>query len=130
MAQATGQAKRVLVIDDEVKLCLVVAEFLQARHHEVATASTSSEALQQLEQFSPTIVLLDLIMPGLSGFDLLKLIRSRMFPPRVIIITSTDTLEATQQAMQQGAEAYMCKPIDLNALDRLISGFWPAQSSR
>ena len=129
MAETPVRKKRVLVVDDEAKFSKIVAEFLQGRHYEVVEASTSSEALQQLERVSPDVVLLDLVMPGLSGLELLKLIRSRLFPPRVIMITATETEEAAQQAMRDGAEAYMCKPVSLDALERLISGFWPPQQS-
>ena len=103
MAETPTKKQRILVIDDEEKFCKIVAEFLQGRHYEVVTASTSSEALQQLERVSPDVVLTDLVMPGLSGLDLLKLIRSRLFPPRVIMVTATDTEEATQQALREGA---------------------------
>jgi DNA-binding response OmpR family regulator len=127
MAQATGKNKRILVVDDEEKFCKIVAEFLRGRHYEVSTASTGAKALQQLEQFSPDVVLLDLVMPGLSGLDLLKLVRSRLFPPRVIIVTATETEDVAHQVMREGAEAYMCKPVSLDALERLISGFWPPQ---
>ncbi len=126
MAQIGRKPTRVLVIDDEAKFCRLVSEFLQHRHYEVATASTSTEALQQLELLSPDVVLLDIVMPGLSGLELLKLVRSRLSPPRVIMLTALDTEEVAQQALRDGATAYMCKPVDLDELDRLITGFWPA----
>ena len=126
MGETPARKTRVLVIDDEERFCKIVAEFLSGRHYDVTTASTSSEALQQLEQISPDVVLLDFMMPGLSGLDVLKLIRSRLFPPRVIMVTAVETEETAQQAMREGAEAYMCKPVNLDALARLISGFWPA----
>jgi len=128
MTDAAARKTRVLVVDDEVKFGRIVSEFLQARNYEVVAASSGSEALQHLERFSPDVVLLDLIMPGLSGFALLKLVRARLFPPRVIIVTATETEEVAQQVMRDGAEAYMCKPVSLEALVRVISGFWPPQS--
>lgn len=114
-----------LVVDDEVKFGKIVAEFLGGRNYDVVTATSSSEALQQLEHARPDVVLLDVVMPGVSGLELLKLIRARIFPPRVIMVTATDTAEVAQQALRDGAEAYMCKPVSLDALERLISGFWP-----
>ena len=54
MAEMLARKKRVLVIDDEEKFCKIVAEFLQGRHYEVATASKSSEALHQLDPFAHT----------------------------------------------------------------------------
>lgn len=118
--------KRVLVIDDEVKFCALLKTFLEGRGHAVAIASTMNDALVQIEMSRPEVIVLDLVMPGISGLELLKLARERAFPPRVIIVTAADTEEATQQAMRDGAEAYMCKPIDLETLDRLICRVWPS----
>ena len=125
MPEQVTKRKCVLVVDDEARFCTIVAEFLGGRHYDVVTATSSSEALQQLEHAIPDVVLLDVVMPGVSGLELLKLIRSRAFPPRVIIVTATDTEEVAQQALRDGAEAYMCKPVSLDALARVISGFWP-----
>ena len=119
--------KRVLVVDDEQKFCSILSQFLVNRGYEVNTASTRTDALAILEQFKPNIVLLDLVMPGLSGLELLKLVRERTFPPRVIMVTAREDEQAAQQAMRYGAEAYVCKPVNLDALERLISGFWPPQ---
>jgi len=118
--------KRVLVIDDEVKFCAFVNTFLAGRGYEVATASTGTEALAVLWQFRPDVVLMDIGMPGLSGLELLKLIRDRAFPPRIIMVTAKDDEDTTQQAMRDGAEAYMCRPVNLEMLERLISRVWPA----
>ncbi len=112
---------RVLVIDDEAKFCQIVSSFLQARGYEVASAMNSGEALVQLEQFRPDVVLMDVVMPGLSGLELLKLVRERPFPPRVIMVTATDEEQVAQQAMQDGAEAFMVKPVNFDALAQVIS---------
>lgn len=123
-------AHRVLVIDDEVKFCALVKTFLAGRGYEVATASTTQDALLQIEQFHPDVVLMDILMPGLSGLELLKLIRDQAFPPRVIMVTASEKDEMVQQAMRDGAEAYVCKPIELETLDRLISRVWPSLDRR
>ncbi len=128
MAETTGSRTRVLIVDDEVKFTHIVSEFLRMRGYDVAVAASGTEALQQLEHATPDVVLLDLIMPGLSGLDLLKLIRARVFPPRVIIVTATTAEGVTQQTLREGAQAYMCKPVSLDELERLISGFWPPQT--
>ena len=126
MSPAHPRAQRILVIDDEVKFCSIVETFLVGRGYDVTTASTSRDALAQMERFHPDVILMDIVMPGLSGLELLKLARERAFPPRVIMVTATAEGQAVEQAMCDGAEAYMCKPVDLNALERVISGIWPA----
>jgi len=116
-------AKRVLVIDDEAKFGCLVAGFLMGRGYQTTVASNSDEALEALERFGPEIVLLDVRMPGLSGLELLKRIRSTPLPPRVIMVTAMDTSEIIDEAMDNGAEGYLCKPVDLNQLARLIAEF-------
>lgn len=126
MTPVSPKAQRILVVDDEPKFGQIVSTFLMGRGYQVAIAQNSSEALAQLEQFNPAVVLLDIVMPGLSGLEVLKLTRLRPFPPRVIIVTSADAEQVAPKAILDGAEAYMSKPIDLNALERLISGIWPS----
>lgn len=116
-------AKRVLVIDDEAKFGCLVAGFLMGRGYQTTVATNSDEALEALERFGPEIVLLDVRMPGVSGLELLKRIRSTPLPPRVIMVTATDTSDILDEAMDNGAEGYLCKPIDLNQLARLIAEF-------
>ena len=129
MALSSPKAKRVLVVDDEPKFGHIVSGFLMGRGYEVAVAANSTEALAAIEQFQPAVILLDIVMPGLSGMEILKLTRLRPFPPRVIMVTSADPSQVAPQAMQQGADAYMSKPVDLNELEKLISGVWPSHPS-
>ena len=121
-------ALRVLVIDDEARFCDVVSSFLRGRGYEVATASSGAEALAHLETSLYEVVLLDVVMPGLSGLELLKVIRERPFPPRVIMVTATEEDHTVQQAMRQGAEAFMCKPVNFDTLEQLISRVWRPHS--
>ena len=124
MSATPARAQRVLVIDDEVKFCNVVKEFLTGRGYEVMTASTGRDALAQFEHFAPDVVLLDMVMPGISGLELLRLIRERPFPPKVILVTAVDDPEVAEQAMRQGAHTYVAKPVALETLERLITGIW------
>lgn len=128
MTPGSTAARRVLLVDDEEKFCAIAKEFLTGRGYAVETACTGEEALALMEQFGPEVIVTDLIMPGLSGLELLKLARERPFPARIIIVTASDAEAVAQEAMQEGAQAFMCKPVDLNALERLISGIWPAQA--
>ena len=116
-----GPAKRVLVIDDEAKFGCLIAGFLMGRGYQTDVVSNSNEALGALERFGPQIVLLDVRMPGLSGLELLKHIRATPAPPKVIMVTAMDTPDVLDEAMDNGAEGYLCKPIDLNQLAQLIA---------
>lgn len=118
--ESTG-IKRVLVIDDEQKFGCLVAGFLMGRGYQAKMASSAEEALATLEDFEPEIVLLDVRMPGLSGLELLKRLRDKPEPPRVIMITALDTSDVIDEAMDNGAEGFLCKPIDLGQLSKLLS---------
>lgn len=122
-------ARRVLVVDDEPKFCQVVGEFLRRRGYDVATTHNPSEALLEIGQVEPDVILLDIMMPGLSGLDFLKLLRSRFHAPRVIVISAADADETGQEALRLGAQAFMCKPIDFQQLECLVAGVWPSSSS-
>lgn len=126
MSSPSGAAKRVLMVDDEPKFCQAVGAFLRARGYEVAIAHNAADALLQLDQVAPDVILLDIRMPGLSGLEALKALRSRFHVPRVIIISASDTQETVQEALRLGAQAFMCKPVDFHELERVISGVWPS----
>lgn len=113
--------KRVLVIDDEQKFSCIIAGFLMGRGYQTKVASSAEEALRVLDGFEPEIVLLDVRMPGLSGLELLKRIRSRTEPPRVVMLTAMDTSDIIDEAMDNGAEGFLCKPVDLRQLGQLLS---------
>lgn len=121
MEPVHSPGKRVLVIDDEAKFGCVVAGFLMGRGYKTKVASNAEEALAQVEEFEPEIILLDVRMPGLSGLDVLKQVRSRPLPPHVIMVTAMDTADVIDEAMNNGADGYLCKPIDLNQLEQLIA---------
>lgn len=115
------QAQRVLVVDDEQKFANLVAGFLTGRGYETKVVSNSEEALPAVDGFGPGIVLLDVRMPGVSGLELLKRIRSRSEPPHVVMVTALDTPEVIDEAMDQGADGYLFKPINLQQLGQLLS---------
>ena len=123
MAETARKPIRVLVVDDEVKFCRIVAEFLQERGYTVETASTGLDALQAIQRQRPDVALLDMVMPkGPAGLELLELIRQLPNPPRVIMVTASDAEQTAPLALQRGASAYLCKPVNLDALARLIAG--------
>lgn len=126
MAQSLTAPKRVLVVDDEPKFCQVVAEFLRRRGYEAVTAESGTQAILRLERFTPDVVLLDIRMPGLSGLEVIKLLRARFLAPRIIVISAADPDQTGREAIQLGAQAFMCKPIDFTQLEQVISGVFPS----
>ena len=81
--QVTGQQRRkrkLLIIDDERKLCAVLTQYFSLKGYEVRSVCRGEEALALLNAFPPDVVLLDLLMPGMSGIDTLKALTSSFNP--------------------------------------------------
>ncbi|HPC83786.1 MAG TPA: response regulator [Thermoanaerobaculaceae bacterium] len=113
---------RVLVVDDEAPLTRNLASFLglYPREFEVATASSAEEALAVLDSFRPDVLLTDIRLPGLDGFELIRLARSRQRPMSVIVMTGTRSLDLDQKARELGITSVLFKPLNLEAVRRLI----------
>ena len=104
-----------LVVDDEPG----VRESLRMLFKgdcEVATASSVEEAEQFLHGSSPDLILLDLVMPGRSGLDLLASLADEVDPPPVVVLTATKTVATAVEAMKHGAVDYITKPFEVEAL--------------
>jgi len=106
---------RVLVVDDEpgVRESL---RMLLADAGEVETAASVDEALGRLRAAPPDLVLLDLMMPGRSGFELLSELAGADDPPPVMVVTATRNVATAVEAMKRGAVDYVTKPFELEAL--------------
>jgi DNA-binding NtrC family response regulator len=110
-----GTIPRLLVVDDEAG----VRESLRMLFKgdcEVLTASSVPEAQQILAETRPDLILLDLVMPGPSGLDLLAELSEQADPPAVVVLTATKTVATAVAAMQCGALDYITKPFEIDAL--------------
>jgi diguanylate cyclase (GGDEF)-like protein/PAS domain S-box-containing protein len=104
----------VLVVDDERINREILSRMLSDHGHDVLTADSGKVALERLEDQLPDLVLLDVIMSGMSGFDVLKTIRSR-YPDGVlpvIMVTAEAGGETVVRAFMEGANDYLTKPLD------------------
>ncbi len=105
-----SDAAKILVVDDEQSVRLSLAELLSMEGYQVTTAASGEEALQYLEETIFDLILLDLIMPGTSGLEVMKIAR-RIAPETVIImLTAHGTLKSAISALRQGAHDYLLKP--------------------
>ncbi len=105
----------VLVVDDEQG----VRESLRMLFKgdcEVATAGSVEEAERILQESTPDLILLDLVMPGRSGLDLLASLAAEVDPPPVVVLTATKTVNTAVEAMKRGAVDYITKPFEVEAL--------------
>jgi DNA-binding NtrC family response regulator len=101
----------VLIIDDEREITGVLGTFFERAGHEVMRAHTGEEGIAWVKRARPDLVLLDLRLPDMTGFDVLERVREEH--PVVIMITGHGDVALAVQAMQSGAESFLTKPIEL-----------------
>jgi DNA-binding response OmpR family regulator len=95
-------------------------EFLELKGYEVRTALNGPSALQTVAQWQPHIVLLDIIMPGMSGVEVLQQLRNDHPDTGVIMITAVTDEELGNDALKNGADDYITKPVDLDYLEAVL----------
>ena len=106
---------RVLAVDDEPGVRESLRMLLK-NDCEVVTAASVEEALAQYEQTPPDLILLDLIMPGRSGLDLLAELGEQPNAPPIVVLSATKTVATAVEAMKLGAVDYVTKPFEVDAL--------------
>lgn len=102
---------RVLIVDDEKSMRITLSEFLRKEGYEVETATDALIALQMLSMSEYDIIVTDIIMPRISGIELLEKIREKSQTVQIIIMTGEPTVETAVKAVQSGANDYLTKPI-------------------
>jgi DNA-binding NtrC family response regulator len=111
---------RVLVADDDQDSCHALSALLAGWGYEVAEAMDGSEALGREVAFRPSLIVTDLVMPGMDGLALLKALRVELPASTVIVLTGHATIETAVAAMRDGAYDYLTKPVDLRRLRALV----------
>ena len=111
---------RVLIVDDEANARNALAELLDDAGYSVSTAADGRTALLQLEQVDPDVVLTDLKMPGMDGLSLIE--RGRPMSPHTtfIVMTAFATIDTAVKAIKLGAESYLTKPLELDAVMAIV----------
>jgi DNA-binding response OmpR family regulator len=106
--------RRMLIVEDERDLSDCLHDFFSAKGFAVASAFSGEEALEQLKQESPDVILLDILLPGLSGIEVLKRVKELHPTARVVMVSSVDHMEIKHQAHRYGAVGYVTKPFDFS----------------
>jgi CheY-like chemotaxis protein len=116
---APSTVRSVLIVDDDDRVRQVIAEYVTAEGNEAWEATNGLEALWVVKHQRPGLVLLDLTMPRLDGFETIRHIRK--FDPsiRIVVITGDITDETRQRVESLGVELLL-KPIDLRTLDAVF----------
>ena len=111
---STGKAKRALVADDDPFYREIAAASLVDAGYDVVTAADGNEAIEVIDATSPDIAIVDVLMPGLTGVEIINTVRSngthRHLP--FIVITGQDDTESIQRAYDAGATSFLAKPLN------------------
>jgi len=113
--------KKILVIDDEAIIRLSCERVLASEGHEVKIAGNGKEGISMLEKEPFDLVLLDMKMPDMDGFEVLKIIKERWAETMVIIITGYSTVQMAVQTMKLGAHKFIEKPFTPDILTAAVS---------
>lgn len=103
---------KVLVVDDEISISSAVAYALRREGYTVETAGDGQEALELVETFNPDVMVLDVMMPKLSGYDVCRRLENRQ-GPAILLLTVKDDIVDKVLGLELGADDYMTKPFDI-----------------
>ncbi len=127
-APAPPLRRRFLVVDDNVDATLSQATLLRILGHEVETAFGGAEALDKARAFRPDIVLLDLGMPRMDGFEVARRLRATAEGRGMLLVAQTGwgQEEHRKRTREAGFDAHLAKPVDIEALMCLVAASAPA----
>jgi CheY-like chemotaxis protein len=114
---------RILVVDDQVDALHELCSLLRLFGHEVHAAHSAQEALDQAAQVSPQVVLVDLRMPGMDGFEVARRLRTLPDMERVLLVAMTGYARDSDQerARQAGFDHHLIKPVSFEIVQQLLS---------
>lgn len=115
--------KRLLVVDDEPNLLRAVAVCLRGEGYEVATARSGAEALRRMAEYMPDLIVSDIRMPGMDGFQFARQIRasSRTALVPIVFLTAKDETADRVEGFRSGVDAYLTKPFEPDELLAVIT---------
>lgn len=107
---------RVLLVDDEEEFISTLAERLEIRNIDAQIATDGETALEILQTATFGVIVLDILMPGLGGLEVLQRIKAKGITTPVILLTGHGSTKEGMEGMRSGAFDYLMKPIDIDAL--------------
>lgn len=122
---------RIMIVDDDREILEMTAMLLSAAGYEVTTAQSGEEAVYLLQENPSELILLDINMPGMDGWEVLRLIKEDEATRGLAVVMFSVNFELREKlhAMQQGAADYVTKPFDTGALVRRVGEILEARAA-
>lgn len=122
-AQPAGKGCRVLAVDDNVDAAEILAMLLEASGHDVRMAHDGPTALQAALDYRPDVVLLDIGLPGLDGFEVAKRIRQHPTLKSIVLVAMTGYGQKTdrQRSQEAGFDHHLVKPADFGEVQKILA---------
>jgi two-component system, NtrC family, nitrogen regulation response regulator GlnG len=120
----------ILVVDDDQSIATAFEHFLRFEGHECRLASNAEDAVRLIAERQPTLIMMDVRMPGVDGLQALRDIRSRFPGVYVVMMTGYGTSQTSIDAIREGAYDYLTKPLDLDELREVIRKALATQQTR
>lgn len=113
---------KVLLVDDESDFVQTLSERLEVRDMKPDTAADGEEALKKVAEDEPTVIILDLKMPGMDGIQVLRHLKKVHPKVQVVVLTGHGSEKAAEEARKLGAFAYLQKPVEMDTLVEVLKG--------
>ncbi len=119
----TARAKKILLVDDEEGLALLLSFMLQKDGYEVAVANDGEQAIEKLKTFEPDVIVSDVVMPNLDGIEMFKQIRANPKTANipVIFISGFQDQQVLERARKIGVFGILHKPVDVEHIEARIA---------
>ena len=115
---AKGNIRRVLIVEDEDNIATALEYLLEREGYDHKRIASGSEALQTIRSTRPDLVLLDVMLPGVSGFDICQTVRTdpTLGGVRILMMTARGSATERRRGLELGADGFIAKPFEIRAL--------------
>ncbi len=122
---------KILVADDEAMMRNLILKILETQGYQVTVVSSANEALEKLKTENYDLLMTDVKMPGMTGFDLLKQVKAEWPGMAVIIMTGYGDAYSVKEALLLGADEYLSKPFKSQEVTMIVErAYWRLLSAR
>ena len=121
-----AEKQRILIVDDDANIAELISLYLMKECYETMIVGDGEEALKRFPEFKPNLVLLDLMLPGMDGYQVCRELRQRSSVPIIILSAKGEVFDKVL-GLELGADDYMIKPFDSKELVARVKAPFPAR---